>query len=172
MKHLLYSSVVASCIFLFGCATNYNLVNTAPSGVNLITITTTDKAQDAYKTLGKILLKDNYELTQNDPSFLMLITKPISKSYGMGGGGNMFVKFIAEIEQKESVSVITLKGLVFDQETHSAVSRSMGLKNVDFNIEKDGTVIQNKGMSGSSLNESWQLMQSIAEKYPNGKISF
>lgn len=90
--------IILLSFLAISCGTSYKLINTAPPGVATITIKTSDNAQDAYKTFSKILLRDNFELTQNDPSLLMITTKPAAKSYGMGGMGKMIVKISAEVE--------------------------------------------------------------------------
>ena len=164
--------IILLSFWAVSCGPSYKLINTAPPGVTTITIKTSDKAQDAYIVFSKILLKDNFELTQNDPSLLMIITKPTSKSYGMGGMGKIIVKILAEVEQKDNFAIITVKGWFLDYSTYSAVYTSSGLSESDFDFDRNGTPIENSGMSGSSLKDSWQLMQSIAEKYPNATITF
>lgn len=165
-----YTVAFVLMVFVLTGCTSYKLLNQAPAEAKTIIITTTEQAADAYKMFGKLLLRENLELAQNDPSFMLITTKPTSKKYGMGG--EMLIKISVEVEQKESFSTITIRGWVFDKATYSGLAAGAGVSSSNYNFDKNAQEIENYGMGGSSLKESWQWMQSIAEKYPNGKVSF
>jgi hypothetical protein len=137
-----------------------------PDDATTIVILTTDKVDAAFRNIGRLLVKEGFELETTEPTLMMLTTKVTEKHYGFLGGGTVSIKLSAQVDEADSLSKIILTGKFLD----IAVLKALGSKSALF--DKDANIIEYGGMSGSSKRSSWNIMDELAKKYKNANIKY
>jgi hypothetical protein len=127
---------------------------------NTIIINTSDSPEDAFKNIGKILMKDGYTLENVDKTFLMLVTKPSSVNFGLMNMQNLDLKISSEILENPTRIKMVCEFMNRD------ICKALNLA-PDFDLRKDRA----KNTSGDYAS-AFELMDVVAKKYPNGKIEY
>ena len=74
-----------TAISIFILLTIFAVAQEAPKNANLIQIKTSNKIDDAFKKIGRILINEGYELEIADEVFNMITTMVTEKKYGFMG---------------------------------------------------------------------------------------
>jgi len=138
----------------------------APKKSNLIIIKSSDKIDDSFKKIGRILMDEGYELETADKTFYSISTKITHKNYGLMGGGSLELKFFFQFDQIQDTTVIIFRGRV----NSNQLAVASGMKHENF--EKDAIRIENRGATGSIIKSSWELMENIAKRYSPCSIGY
>jgi hypothetical protein len=125
-----------------GATTSAN-VSQPMDDCNTVLIYTNEKPDAAYKTLGRLFFKEGYEFEQKDPDLLVMSTRFTSKKYGLFGMGELYIKLSAQLDEKDSLTIIKMVGFT----------------------GKDDRV-SNRGMSGSPAKSAWNILNDFCLSYP------
>jgi hypothetical protein len=129
---------------------------------NAILVYTNEKPEEAFKTIGKLLFNDGYELEMRDDILQIITTKFVKKSYGFLGMGSLEMRIFAQIESNDTLTYVRITGKYGSKEIDNV---SLGVKY----FGETGTWIHNFGMSGSLGKSSWNILNEFALTYPKLK---
>ncbi len=135
----------------------------APKKANTIIIVTSDSDDVAFKKMGRIFINEGFEMQTLDKDFYMLVTKIKNYNYGMMGAGKIGIKLTAQIDIQDEESMITVTGKVISSQISSYTDES---------FDSNAITIENVGGKSSISGASWRIMNEIAQKYNDGKISY
>lgn len=129
---------------------------------NTILIYTTEKPEEAFKTIGRLLFNAGYELEMRDEFLQIVTTKFTKKSYGLLGMGSLEMRIFAQVESADTITYIRITGKYGSKEIDRV---SLGVKY----FGETGTWVHNLGMSGSLGKSSWNILNEFALTYPKKK---
>lgn len=109
-----------------------------------IVITTKEKEDDAFKTMGRLMFNSGYEIDSRDEILGILTSKFVKKSYGFLGMGTLTMQILAQIDKDDSLTYIKITGRYDNTEKY----------------------ISNRGLGGSPAKSSWEFLNDLVSKYP------
>lgn len=126
-----------------------------------IYIVTHDNEVEAFRTMGRILISEGYDLEDFEEALLILPTKVRLKEYGAFNLGKLALRFQAEVLVPDTITVIKLTGKFLENVTHELSSRE---------FDENALNIGSDGAWGSGRKSAWNYMMEIAKRYKNGAI--
>lgn len=157
MKKINILFLLAQMITFSACVST-QLVPGSSKGDNTIIIKTNHSKETAFKHFVQILSSDGFPIEHTDKDLGIISTgsKKASKL-------NASIRINATIVEKENAAII-LNGLVSVDATIDigyGVTTSSGWNK-----------IENRGMSGSLMQVTWNDLYNLAKKYPDADVSF
>jgi len=155
------------CLLLAGCVTTASQMEPAGpapepmKSANTIVVKTDDAPDDAYRRTAQLLQKQGYSFSNTDETLLSLTTE--WKSYA----GNNRMKVSAYVEEDDSASAkVTFKGT-------SRLGYNVGQAIAGEAAAEDaGSVVENRGQSGSPMQEAFTELNGLARSYPDGEVMY
>lgn len=151
--------VLPFLVILFaGCAIQ-NLPPAGPSNkamkkANVILIETSDSAEQSFKNMKSILRGQGYSFkTANGQQF------KLDTNYKTYGENN--VKLSTDVLETDSVSIVEITGII---------KTPQGQYRQEYGGGKPSTTNQIKKKGG--YNPAWDIMQAIADEYPDGVVLY
>ncbi len=146
MKSLL---VVFTLLFAFTAQ-----AQDAPKNQEVITVNFDSSEEEAFKTIGRLLVKEGFKLASSEPVLMMLSTEPTAQKVTKMQKVN--IQLNVEIGSDSTGSFADVSGMWIDP----AVFAALGVNDVD--ISTEGTVIKNGRMlHGKVFKKVVKMLSSI-----------